>query len=91
MLFSTFIIILGGLWIYSSSREHLLSTLLSLEFMVLGIFFLLLISFSVRGLYYSLFYLVITACEGALGLSVLVIIRRSHGGDYFKSFAFFVS
>lgn len=38
--------------------------------------------------FYGLIYLIITACEGALGLSLLVIIGRSHGGDYFKSFDF---
>jgi len=36
--------------------------------------------------YYSLIYLILTACEGALGLSILIILRRSIGGDYFKSF-----
>lgn len=37
-------------------------------------------------MYYSLIYITFTACEGALGLSILVIIRRTHGGDYFKTF-----
>ena len=34
-------------------------------------------------LYYGLIYITFAACEGALGLSILVIIRRTHGGDYF--------
>lgn len=42
--------------------------------------------FNFRVFYYSLIYLIITACEGALGLSILVILSRSIGGDYFKSF-----
>jgi NADH-ubiquinone oxidoreductase chain 4L len=42
------------------------------------------------GLFYSLIYLTFSACEGALGLSILVVIRRTHGGDYFKSFNFIV-
>jgi len=37
-------------------------------------------------LYYSLIYIILAACEGALGLSVLINMRRTHGGDYFKSF-----
>jgi NADH:ubiquinone oxidoreductase subunit K len=44
------------------------------------------IIFNFRVFYYSLIYLIITACEGALGLSILVILSRSIGGDYFKSF-----
>lgn len=79
------------MWIFCSTREHLLSTLLRLEFMVLGIFFLLVYSLGGGVLYYGLIYLIITACEGALGLSVLVLIGRSHGGDYFKSFRFLLS
>jgi len=34
------------------------------------------------GGYYALIYLIIAACEGALGLSILIIIRRRWGGDY---------
>jgi len=34
-------------------------------------------------LFLSLFYLVFTVCEGALGLSLLVNLRRSYGGDIF--------
>lgn len=44
----------------------------------------IILNFSV--FYYSLIYLIITACEGALGLSILVILSRALGGDYFKSF-----
>lgn len=41
----------------------------------------------IRGiLFYSLTYLVFGACEGALGLSILVTIRRTHGGDNFNLF-----
>lgn len=76
--------------VYCSTREHLLSTLLSLEFIVLGVFLVLLRSFRIGSLFYSLFYLIFTACEGALGLSILVIIRRTHGGDYFKCFAILI-
>nr|YP_010139286.1 NADH dehydrogenase subunit 4L [Kaylathalia klovstadi]QQK54740.1 NADH dehydrogenase subunit 4L [Kaylathalia klovstadi] len=79
----------GGLWIFSSKREHLLSVLLSLEFMVLCIFFIFYFFLSFSSIFYSLVYLTFAACEGALGLSVLVIMSRTHGGDYFKSFSFY--
>lgn len=83
------LIIFSGLWIYCSVREHLLSTLLRLEFIVLGVFICLVRSLRGRSLFYSLFYLIFTACEGALGLSILVIITRTHGGDYFKALVLF--
>lgn len=56
--------------------------------MVISIFFLLIFSLYTGFYYYSLVYLVITACEGALGLSILVIMGRTHGGDYFKNLDF---
>jgi NADH-ubiquinone oxidoreductase chain 4L len=54
--------------------------------MVIVIYYVFLIYFVMFDSFYSLIYLIFTACEGALGLSILVIIRRTHGGDYFKSF-----
>lgn len=60
--------------------------LLSLEYIVLGVYLL----FNCRVTNYSVVlriaYLIFTACEGALGLTVLVTIRRTHGGDYFNRF-----
>ena len=60
--------------------------LLRLEYMVLGVY--LLFHYSRVGYLISLRmgYLTFSACEGALGLTILVTIRRSHGGDYLKSF-----
>nr|YP_009045975.1 NADH dehydrogenase subunit 4L [Engaeus sericatus]CDR98471.1 NADH dehydrogenase subunit 4L [Engaeus sericatus] len=69
-------------------HKHLLSVLLGLEFMMLSIFGLLSVAITGVGLeaYFVMFFLVLAACEGALGLSLLVSIVRSHGGDYFSSF-----
>lgn len=83
------LIIVSGLWIFSSKREHLLSVLLRLEYIMLGIYFIIVTSLGAQDLFYSLIFITFTACEGALGLSVLVIIRRTHGGDYFKTFNIF--
>jgi len=79
----------GGAWVYVSKREHLLSVLLSLEYMRLRIFMLLILIFEGSDLFYGMIYITFTACEGALGLSVLVIMRRTHGGDFFKTFNLF--
>lgn len=84
------VLVFRGLIIFSSKREHLLSVLLRLEYISLGIFIIFLGSLIVRDLFYSLYYLVFTACEGALGLSILILINRVYGGDYFKTFNSYV-
>lgn len=70
-------------------RKHLLSTLLSLEFIVLSLFFILLIflNFQNYEIYFRIFFLVFRVCEGALGISLIVSIIRTHGNDYFNSFS----
>nr|YP_009681597.1 NADH dehydrogenase subunit 4L [Dicyrtomina saundersi]QDO72018.1 NADH dehydrogenase subunit 4L [Dicyrtomina saundersi] len=88
MLMVYFIMLLSGMYIFSSKRKHLLLTLLSLEFMVLAIFMSIFIMLSSFHFFFSLLYLVFAACEGALGLSILISMSRSYGGDYFSVFNF---
>nr|YP_010947302.1 NADH dehydrogenase subunit 4L [Smerkata fusca]WGO62327.1 NADH dehydrogenase subunit 4L [Smerkata fusca] len=78
-----------GNLIFVSKNKHLLIVLLSLEFMVLGIFFLLLFSLSFINydMYMLMVFLVFSVCEGCLGLSILVSMIRTHGNDYFQSFS----
>nr|ANI87262.1 NADH dehydrogenase subunit 4L [Metopaulias depressus] len=88
MMMSFLFMIFCGLWGFISYHKHLLNSLLSLEFMMLGIFWLLSLQMLNVGseIYFILFFLTLVVCEGALGLSLLVLIVRSHGSDYFKSF-----
>jgi len=55
--------------------------------MVLGVYIIFILSLGFTFYFYSLVYLIFTACEGALGLSVLVVMGRTHGSDYFISFS----
>nr|YP_011014489.1 NADH dehydrogenase subunit 4L [Scopimera longidactyla]WQA11155.1 NADH dehydrogenase subunit 4L [Scopimera longidactyla]BCD33132.1 NADH dehydrogenase subunit 4L [Scopimera globosa] len=89
MTLCSLIMIFCGLSSFISYHKHLLNSLLSLEFMMLGIFWLLSLQMSTVGseIYFGLFFLTLVVCEGALGLSLLVLIVRSHGNDYFKSFS----
>nr|YP_009758316.1 NADH dehydrogenase subunit 4L [Erannis ankeraria]QIN90122.1 NADH dehydrogenase subunit 4L [Erannis ankeraria] len=82
-----FMFIIGNL-IFVSKYKHLLIILLSLEFMVLSIFFFLLSYLLMLNYetYMLMVFLVFSVCEGALGLSILVSLIRTHGNDYFKSF-----
>nr|YP_010702846.1 NADH dehydrogenase subunit 4L [Agrilus adelphinus]WCO09273.1 NADH dehydrogenase subunit 4L [Agrilus adelphinus] len=77
-----------GLLVFCSKRKHLLLTLLSLEFVVLSLYFM--VAFSLNFFTYEFFFLMVfltfSVCEGALGLAILVSLIRSHGNDYFQSF-----
>nr|YP_010417388.1 NADH dehydrogenase subunit 4L [Ophiusa tirhaca]USF12086.1 NADH dehydrogenase subunit 4L [Ophiusa tirhaca]UYX62415.1 NADH dehydrogenase subunit 4L [Ophiusa tirhaca] len=77
-----------GNMIFVLKHKHLLIVLLSLEFIVLSIFFFLLIflSYIDYDLYLLMVFLVFSVCEGALGLSILVSLIRTHGNDYFQGF-----
>nr|YP_010715436.1 NADH dehydrogenase subunit 4L [Phalera assimilis]WDE24568.1 NADH dehydrogenase subunit 4L [Phalera assimilis] len=77
-----------GNLIFVSKRKHLLIVLLSLEFLVLSIFFFMLIFLMLieYNMYMLMVFLVFSVCEGALGLSILVSMIRTHGNDYFQSF-----
>ena len=78
-------IVLCGLWRFIRYHKHLLNSLLSLEFIILGVFWLLRRQMAGVGseVYFSLFFLTLAACEGALGLSLLVHVVRRHGRDRF--------
>lgn len=81
------VIFISGLSVFCSIRKHLLLTLLSLEFLVLILFlsfFSFLRSFGHEN-YFGLIFLTFSVCEGALGLSILVSIIRSHGNDNISS------
>nr|AVJ52534.1 NADH dehydrogenase subunit 4L [Homaemus proteus] len=88
MLFYSIVIsMICGVITFCSTRNHLLLALLSLEFMVLSIFYMMIVFMMIYGyeLYFSLIFLVFSVCEGGLGLSILVKLVRSQGNDYLTS------
>nr|YP_009123023.1 NADH dehydrogenase subunit 4L [Cherax tenuimanus]AJK90907.1 NADH dehydrogenase subunit 4L [Cherax tenuimanus] len=76
-----------GLSAFISNHKHLLNVLLGLEFVMLSVFGMLSVNMAGVGLegVFVMFFLIMAACEGALGLSLLVSTVRSHGNDYFSS------
>nr|YP_003540693.1 NADH dehydrogenase subunit 4L [Eophreatoicus sp. 14 FK-2009]ACN72771.1 NADH dehydrogenase subunit 4L [Eophreatoicus karrkkanj] len=72
-----------GVMGFMFSWSHILNTLISLEFMVLSIFLTmeLLMTGDIKETYLILFFLSIAACEGALGLSIMVSFTRSKGTE----------
>ncbi len=84
--FIFYFILLGGSLRFIRQRKHILISLMSLEFLVLS-FFLgigILIIKDEYNRYILLFYLTYAACEGALGLSIIVSIVRGYGRDLFS-------
>nr|YP_010827569.1 NADH dehydrogenase subunit 4L [Raptrix fusca]WFD61165.1 NADH dehydrogenase subunit 4L [Raptrix fusca] len=88
MLMTFYIMFFCGLWVFCSSRKHLLMTLLSLEFMVLILFMILYyyVNMMEGELFITMFFLSFAVCEGALGLSIMISMIRMYGNDYFNSF-----
>nr|QJS34745.1 NADH dehydrogenase subunit 4L [Lucanus chengyuani] len=77
-----------GLLSFCINRKHMLLMLLSLEFIVISLFFGL---FSFLGLYswefyFVLIFLTVSVCEGVLGLALLVMLMRVYGSDYVHTF-----
>nr|YP_009647939.1 NADH dehydrogenase subunit 4L [Isophya major]QBZ37740.1 NADH dehydrogenase subunit 4L [Isophya major] len=83
------LIMLGGVWGFCSKRKHLLAMLLSLEFIVLSLFLMLFLLLNLYqcDLYFTMIFLTVSVCEGALGLSILVSMIRTHGNDFFQTFS----
>nr|VFU78602.1 NADH dehydrogenase subunit 4l [Proasellus margalefi] len=70
---------------FISNSKHLLVALISLEYMVLMVFATMVIFHQVTML--MLAFLTISVCEGALGLSILVIFTQTYGSDSLDSMA----
>nr|YP_009643725.1 NADH dehydrogenase subunit 4L [Labriocimbex sinicus]AYC21410.1 NADH dehydrogenase subunit 4L [Labriocimbex sinicus] len=79
-------IFLIGMLSLTMSRFHLLMILLSLEFVILILFYTMIVYLSMHGmeLYFSMFFLTFSVCEGVLGLSILILMIRFNGNDYFQ-------
>nr|UPL65230.1 NADH dehydrogenase subunit 4L [Scantius aegyptius rossii] len=84
---SLFFMFLMGVIVFCLSYKHLLLTLFSIEYLVLSLYSLFFIFLFYMGceIYFVLFFLTFSVCEGALGLGVLVNMIRSHGNDFLSS------
>nr|YP_009687564.1 NADH dehydrogenase subunit 4L [Limonia phragmitidis]QDX14946.1 NADH dehydrogenase subunit 4L [Limonia phragmitidis] len=83
------ILFISGVMMFVFNCKHLLIMLLSLEFIVLSLFLFMLIYLNLYNYesFFSMMFLTFCVCEGALGLSILVSMIRTHGNDYFNSFS----
>nr|ARH54986.1 NADH dehydrogenase subunit 4L [Deporaus tristis] len=87
-MYLSMMVFFSGLLVFSFKRKHLLLMLLSLEFVVISLYlnlFLFLSSINYE-YFFSMIFLSMSVCEGALGLSVLVMMIRTYGNDYIMTF-----
>nr|YP_009573030.1 NADH dehydrogenase subunit 4L [Podagricomela nigricollis]QBF44007.1 NADH dehydrogenase subunit 4L [Podagricomela nigricollis] len=86
LLFSMF---LAGILSFTLNRKHLLMMLLSLEFIVISLYLSMFMYLSLMNYeyFFSMIFLTMSVCEGALGLSVLILLVRVHGNDYIMTFS----
>nr|AML26174.1 NADH dehydrogenase subunit 4L [Scolytinae sp. BMNH 1274290] len=86
--YSFIIIFFSGLISYIMSKKHFLLMLISLEVMVLSIYMLMFLYFAQFGaeMFINMIYLSMSVCEGALGLTLLVVLIRTHGMDMISVF-----
>lgn len=86
---SSLFIYFSGLISFRLRRKHLLLILLRLEFIILSLFLIIVYLLNLYGeeVYFRIISISIGVCEGALGLSILVSIVRTHGSDNFQSFS----
>nr|YP_010580965.1 NADH dehydrogenase subunit 4L [Monochamus saltuarius]ASL05689.1 NADH dehydrogenase subunit 4L [Monochamus sutor]UZT27188.1 NADH dehydrogenase subunit 4L [Monochamus saltuarius] len=88
-IYSSIFLSISGMLVFALSRKHLLVMLLSLEFIMVSLYFNILIYLSELSYeyFFSMIFLTMSVCEGALGLAMLVLMIRVHGNDYILSFS----
>lgn len=68
------------------NKKHFLITLLLLETIIIILLFYFFFAHLVFNAYYFLIFITLSACEGALGLSILVNLARRYRSDYLLMF-----
>nr|YP_009564676.1 NADH dehydrogenase subunit 4L [Chaetocnema pelagica]QAY82063.1 NADH dehydrogenase subunit 4L [Chaetocnema pelagica] len=89
LMYLLFIIFFWGILSFVLNRKHLLLMLLSLEFIVISLYLNMFIYLSMMSyeFYFLMIFLTMSVCEGALGLSLLIMMVRIHGNDYILTFS----
>nr|YP_009941521.1 NADH dehydrogenase subunit 4L [Pseudocrangonyx joolaei]QOC70579.1 NADH dehydrogenase subunit 4L [Pseudocrangonyx joolaei] len=82
------VMLLGGLFKVAVNYSRLLISLLSLEMASLSLYGMGLLYFwgTLEEVFVLLYFLVMVVCEGVLGLTLLVLMMRSHSSDSMMGF-----
>nr|APX40040.1 NADH dehydrogenase subunit 4L [Longitarsus nigrofasciatus] len=78
-----------GMISFIFNRKHFLLMLLMLEFIVIIMYLNMYLYLSLLNyeFFFSMIFLTMSVCEGALGLSILILMVRMHGNDYILTFS----
>nr|UGN61585.1 NADH dehydrogenase subunit 4L [Syrista parreyssii] len=79
-------LVLGSMMIFMKFNKHVLLILMSLEFFVVSMFYIWFSYFNMLEMdqFMCLYYLVFAINESVLGLSIMILIVRNQGNDYFN-------
>nr|AYW52371.1 NADH dehydrogenase subunit 4L [Nitidulidae sp. 1 ACP-2013] len=79
-----------GMIMFCMKRNNLLLMLLSLEFIMLSLYFLVFLYLKIMlySYFFNMLFLSFSVCEGSLGLAVLVSMIRLIGNDCIMLFSF---
>nr|YP_010536438.1 NADH dehydrogenase subunit 4L [Chaetocnema confinis]UYC28916.1 NADH dehydrogenase subunit 4L [Chaetocnema confinis] len=88
LMYLSFIFFMGSLS-FIFNRKHLLLMLLSLEFIVVSLYMNMYMYISMFNyeFFFLMFFLIMSVCEGVLGISLMILMVRVHGNDYILSFS----
>nr|APX39858.1 NADH dehydrogenase subunit 4L [Longitarsus tabidus] len=88
-MYLLFFMFIMGLVSFIFNRKHFLLMLLMLEFIVIIMYFNMFLYLSLLNyeFFFSMIFLTMSVCEGALGLSILILMVRMHGNDYILTFS----
>nr|YP_010834390.1 NADH dehydrogenase subunit 4L [Luperomorpha xanthodera]WFQ81659.1 NADH dehydrogenase subunit 4L [Luperomorpha xanthodera] len=89
LMYLLFFMFFSGMISFILNRKHFLMMLLSLEFMVIALYLNIFLYLSNMNYeyFFSMIFLVMSVCEGVLGLSLLILLVRVHGNDYILTFS----
>nr|ARH54217.1 NADH dehydrogenase subunit 4L [Crepidodera pluta] len=79
----------SGVISFIFNRKHFLLMLLSLEFIVISLYLNMFLYLSMMNyeFFFSMIFLTMSVCEGALGLSLLILMVRVCGNDFILTFS----
>nr|AXS65005.1 NADH dehydrogenase subunit 4L [Cucujoidea sp. 31 KM-2017] len=89
-MFLVFLIMyLSGIIVFSIKRSNLLVMLLSLEFIMLSLYFMVFLYLKIMlySYFFNMLFISFSVCEGSLGLAVLVSMIRLFGNDRIMLFS----
>nr|QFQ33841.1 NADH dehydrogenase subunit 4L [Amblyomma geoemydae] len=86
MLMMTMVLYVIGVISFILNRFHLMMILMSIEFMYMSMMVMMLINFCLLNVLNIFLFLTSIVCEGAMGLSLLVLFNFYYGNEMMSSF-----